>query len=133
MASVVGLWMEAEMPTYEYVCTSCGTPLEVVQSIHDPALTQCPNCEGGRLRKVFGNVGVVFKGSGFYRTDNRGKSAAAPAAKDAAATASDAASGAKDGAASAVKDTGSSASSGGSAGGSGKAAAAAPAATPTSS
>jgi putative FmdB family regulatory protein len=69
------------MPTYEYVCTSCGTPLEVVQSIHDPALTDCPNCEGGRLRKVFGNVGVVFKGSGFYRTDSRGKSSAtSPAA-----------------------------------------------------
>jgi putative FmdB family regulatory protein len=69
------------MPTYEYVCTECGGPLEVVQSIHDPALTDCPAC-GGRLRKVFGNVGVVFKGSGFYRTDSRGKSsAAAPAAK----------------------------------------------------
>jgi putative FmdB family regulatory protein len=68
------------MPTYEYVCTDCGTPLEVVQSIHDPALTECPACSGGRLRKVFGNVGVVFKGSGFYRTDSRGKkTAGAPA------------------------------------------------------
>jgi putative FmdB family regulatory protein len=64
------------MPTYEYVCTECSQPLEVVQSIHDPALTECPAC-GGRLRKVFGNVGVVFKGSGFYRTDSRGKSSAA--------------------------------------------------------
>ena len=62
------------MPTYEYVCTECGSPLEVVQSIHEPSLTECPSC-GGRLRKVFGNVGVVFKGSGFYRTDNRSKSA----------------------------------------------------------
>ena len=61
------------MPTYEYVCTSCSTPLEVVQSIHEPSLTDCPSCEDGRLRKVFGNVGVVFKGSGFYRTDSRGK------------------------------------------------------------
>jgi putative FmdB family regulatory protein len=69
------------MPTYEYVCTSCDAPLEVVQSIHEPSLTDCPSCEGGRLRKVFGNVGVVFKGSGFYRTDSRGKSSAtSPAA-----------------------------------------------------
>jgi putative FmdB family regulatory protein len=64
------------MPTYEYVCTSCGAPLEVVQSIHEPSLTDCPSCADGRLRKVFGNVGVVFKGSGFYRTDSRGKSSA---------------------------------------------------------
>ena len=69
------------MPTYEYVCTSCSTPLEVVQSIHEPSLTDCPSCADGRLRKVFGNVGVVFKGSGFYRTDSRGKtSATSPAA-----------------------------------------------------
>jgi putative FmdB family regulatory protein len=68
------------MPTYEYVCTECGAPLEVVQSIHEPSLTECPACHG-RLRKVFGNVGVVFKGSGFYRTDSRGKaSATSPAA-----------------------------------------------------
>jgi putative FmdB family regulatory protein len=67
------------MPTYEYRCTECEAPLEVVQSFDEPALTDCPAC-GGRLRKVFGNVGVVFKGSGFYRTDSRGKSsAAAPA------------------------------------------------------
>jgi len=64
------------MPTYEYVCTSCDAPLEVVQSIHEPSLTDCPSCADGRLRKVFGNVGVVFKGSGFYRTDSRGKSSA---------------------------------------------------------
>jgi putative FmdB family regulatory protein len=67
------------MPTYEYVCTQCGDPLEVVASIHEAALTECPACSG-RLRKVFGNVGVVFKGSGFYRTDSRsgkGKQAAA--------------------------------------------------------
>jgi putative FmdB family regulatory protein len=67
------------MPTYEYRCTECEAPLEVVQSFDEPALTDCPAC-GGRLRKVFGNVGVVFKGSGFYRTDSRGKSSAtAPA------------------------------------------------------
>ncbi len=72
------------MPTYEYVCTQCGEPLEVVASIHDAALTECPAC-GGRLRKVFGNVGVVFKGSGFYRTDSRsGKGAKKPAVAGAA-------------------------------------------------
>lgn len=65
------------MPTYEYVCTDCGEPLEVVQSIHDDALTECPNC-GGKLRKVFGNVGVVFKGSGFYKTDSRKSGKASP-------------------------------------------------------
>lgn len=61
------------MPTYEYACTDCGHDLEAVQSFSDDPLTVCPEC-GGTLRKVFGNVGVVFKGSGFYRTDSRGKS-----------------------------------------------------------
>ncbi|MET0740748.1 MAG: FmdB family zinc ribbon protein [Candidatus Nanopelagicales bacterium] len=66
------------MPTYQYACTECGEPLEAVQSFTDAALTVCPAC-GGRLRKVFSSVGVVFKGSGFYRTDSResGKKAAA--------------------------------------------------------
>ncbi|NQU36724.1 MAG: FmdB family transcriptional regulator, partial [Actinobacteria bacterium] len=58
------------MPTYEYSCRDCGEPLEVVQSIHDDSLTTCPSC-GGSLRKLFGNVGVVFKGSGFYKNDSR--------------------------------------------------------------
>lgn len=58
------------MPTYQYVCTDCGQPLEAVQSFTDDALTTCPACEG-RLRKVFSAVGVVFKGSGFYRNDSR--------------------------------------------------------------
>lgn len=61
------------MPTYEYACTDCGHDLEAVQSFSDDPLTVCPEC-GGALRKVFGNVGVVFKGSGFYRTDSRGSS-----------------------------------------------------------
>jgi putative FmdB family regulatory protein len=65
------------MPTYEYACTECGDRTEVVQSISDPPLTTCTVC-GGRLRKVFSPVGIVFKGSGFYRTDSRGK----PARKD---------------------------------------------------
>jgi putative FmdB family regulatory protein len=58
------------MPTYQYRCTECGAQLEVVQKFSDPALTECPNC-AGRLRKLFNAVGVVFKGSGFYRTDSR--------------------------------------------------------------
>ncbi|SNT61249.1 putative regulatory protein, FmdB family [Asanoa hainanensis] len=58
------------MPTYQYACTECGHQLEAVQSFSDDALTVCPECEG-RLRKVFSAVGVVFKGSGFYRTDSR--------------------------------------------------------------
>ena len=58
------------MPKYEYACKSCGEHLEVVQSFKDDALTECPAC-GGRLRKVFGSIGIAFKGSGFYRTDNR--------------------------------------------------------------
>jgi putative FmdB family regulatory protein len=58
------------VPTYQYVCTSCEQPLEAVQSFSDAALTECPSC-GGRLRKVYGSVGVVFKGSGFYKTDSR--------------------------------------------------------------
>lgn len=72
------------VPTYEYLCTDCGEPLEIVQSIHEPSLTHCPKC-GGRLRKVFGNVGVVFKGSGFYKTDSR----SADAKKKKAAASSD--------------------------------------------
>ena len=58
------------MPTYQYTCTECGQRLEAVQSFSDPALTDCPNCHG-RLRKVFNSVGIVFKGSGFYRNDSR--------------------------------------------------------------
>jgi len=58
------------MPTYQYRCTECGHDLEAVQKFTDAALTECPNCRG-QLRKVFNAVGVVFKGSGFYRTDSR--------------------------------------------------------------
>jgi putative FmdB family regulatory protein len=59
------------MPTYQYRCTNCDEDLEVVQSFSDDPLTECPTC-GGRLRKVFSPVGIVFKGTGFYKTDSRG-------------------------------------------------------------
>ena len=60
------------MPTYQYTCTECGEPLEAVQKFTDAPLTVCPAC-GGRLRKVFSAVGIVFKGSGFYHTDYKTK------------------------------------------------------------
>jgi putative FmdB family regulatory protein len=58
------------MPTYEYRCAKCGEHLEVVQSFKDAPLTECPSC-GGELRKVYSPVGIVLKGSGFYKTDSR--------------------------------------------------------------
>lgn len=70
------------MPTYEYLCRSCGEQRDVVQSFNDPPLTTCANC-GGELRKVFGNVGIVFKGSGFYKTDSRPSSAKSAPSGDA--------------------------------------------------
>ena len=63
------------MPTYAYACTACGHAFEIQQSFTDESLTVCPECQG-RLRKVFSTVGVVFKGSGFYRTDSRNGSSA---------------------------------------------------------
>ena len=63
------------MPTYQYACTECGHGFEAVQPFSDDALTACPQCEG-RLRKVFSSVGIVFKGSGFYRNDSREKAKA---------------------------------------------------------
>jgi putative FmdB family regulatory protein len=66
------------LPTYEYHCDSCDKNFDVVQSFHDDALTECPTC-GSPVRKVFGNVGIVFKGSGFYKTDSRTKTTAKPA------------------------------------------------------
>ncbi len=68
------------MPTYQYACTACGHRFEAVQSFSDASLTDCPEC-AGRLRKVFSSVGIVFKGSGFYRTDSRtGRAASEPKA-----------------------------------------------------
>lgn len=67
------------MPTYQYQCTACGEGLEAVQKFTDEALTECPNCDG-RLKKVFSAVGIVFKGSGFYRNDSRGSSSSSSSA-----------------------------------------------------
>ena len=80
------------MPTYQYACTACGEQHEAVQAFSDAPLTTCPAC-GGRLRKVFSAVGVVFKGSGFYKTDSRasaGKTDSAPAATSESSTKADA-------------------------------------------
>jgi putative FmdB family regulatory protein len=67
------------VPTYQYACTECGHAFEQRQSFSDPTLTECPQCSG-RLRKLFNAVGVVFKGSGFYRTDSRSGSSSTDAA-----------------------------------------------------
>jgi putative FmdB family regulatory protein len=66
------------VPTYQYACTECGHEFETVQSFADASLTECPACTG-KLRKVFNAVGIVFKGSGFYRTDSRSGSSTAAA------------------------------------------------------
>ena len=97
------------MPTYQYACTSCGEQTEAVQRFTDDPLTVCPVC-GGALRKVFSPVGIVFKGSGFYRTDSRNGSG--PSGEKAAAKSNgDSSAGdGKDGKAS--SDTGSSSSNG---------------------
>ena len=73
------------MPTYEYRCENCGMTIEVVQGFHDDPLTTCSTC-GGTLRKVYAPVGIVFKGSGFYKTDSRGSGSSrstVPSQKDA--------------------------------------------------
>jgi putative FmdB family regulatory protein len=70
-----------KLPTYEYACTACGHRLEAVQKFTDEALTVCPEC-GGALRKVFGAVGIVLKGSGFYKNDSRSSSERSSVAKD---------------------------------------------------
>ena len=71
------------MPTYEYACRNCGSHLEVVQSFSDDPLTECPHCSGP-LRKVFGSIGITFKGSGFYKTDSRAGSSAGRSSGDGA-------------------------------------------------
>ncbi|QIS06245.1 FmdB family transcriptional regulator [Nocardia brasiliensis] len=71
------------MPTYSYACTQCDNRFDIVQSFSDESLTVCPECSG-KLRKLFNSVGIVFKGSGFYRTDSRGgaSTASEPAKSD---------------------------------------------------
>ncbi|MPY36100.1 FmdB family transcriptional regulator [Streptomyces adustus] len=76
------------MPTYQYQCTECGEGLEAVQKFTDDALTVCPNCDG-RLKKVFSAVGIVFKGSGFYRNDSRGSSSSSSPAASKSSTSTD--------------------------------------------
>ncbi|MDT0343117.1 FmdB family zinc ribbon protein [Streptomyces litchfieldiae] len=75
------------MPTYQYQCTECHEGLEVVQKFSDDALTECPACQG-RLKKVFSAVGIVFKGSGFYRNDSRNSSSSSSPASSAKTSAS---------------------------------------------
>ena len=72
--------METAMPTYQYACTACDHEFEAIQSFSDDSLTQCPQCKG-EIRKVYTAVGVVFKGSGFYKTDSAKKTTAAEAPK----------------------------------------------------
>lgn len=69
------------MPTYEYACRDCGQHVEVVQSFRDDPLTECTSC-GGRLRKVYGATGIIFKGSGYYVTDSRKSAKSAKAGGD---------------------------------------------------
>ncbi|MER5831529.1 FmdB family zinc ribbon protein [Streptomyces sp. NPDC002130] len=101
------------MPTYQYQCTECGEGLEAVQKFTDDALTECPNCKG-RLKKVFSAVGIVFKGSGFYRNDSRGSSSSSSPAKSSSTSSSGSSSsdsGSSSSASSSSSSTGSSSSS----------------------
>ncbi|MFE5024571.1 FmdB family zinc ribbon protein [Streptomyces sp. NPDC056656] len=99
------------MPTYQYQCTECGEGLEAVQKFTDDALTVCPSCDG-RLKKVFSAVGIVFKGSGFYRNDSRGSSSSSsPAPSSAKSATSDTKSSSSDSKSSAASTSSASASS----------------------
>jgi putative FmdB family regulatory protein len=117
------------MPTYQYRCTECGTDLEAVQKFTDPALTECPTCHGS-LRKVFNAVGVVFKGSGFYRTDSRPKEGASSGSANGASSESK---GKESSGAASEKKSGENGSSSGSNGSNGSKADAKPAAASSSS
>ncbi|MEU6230680.1 FmdB family zinc ribbon protein [Streptomyces sp. NPDC047042] len=106
------------MPTYQYQCTECGEGLEAVQKFTDDALTECPACNG-RLKKVFSAVGIVFKGSGFYRNDSRGSSSSsAPASKPSTASSSTSSSSDSSSSSSSSSSSGSSSSSSSSSSGS---------------
>lgn len=107
------------MPTYQYQCTECGEGLEAVQKFTDDALTECPSCQG-RLKKVFSAVGIVFKGSGFYRNDSRGASSSSSPAPKSSSSDSSPSSGSSSSSASSSSDAKPAASSTG--GGTGSAA-----------
>lgn len=94
------------MPTYEYRCKACGHELEIVQKFTDDALTRCESCGADQLRKVFGSVGISFKGSGFYKNDSRGKSSSTTSS-----TAGDKATSSSDSTSSSSSDSSSSTSS----------------------
>ncbi|MFD8236064.1 FmdB family zinc ribbon protein [Streptomyces sp. NPDC059696] len=98
------------MPTYQYQCTECGEGLEAVQKFTDDALTECPSCKG-RLKKVFSAVGIVFKGSGFYRNDSRGSSSSSSPAAKSSSTSSSGSSSSDSGSSSSSSSSGSSSSS----------------------
>ncbi|MFI8189791.1 FmdB family zinc ribbon protein [Streptomyces sp. NPDC085946] len=100
------------MPTYQYQCTECGEGLEAVQKFTDDALTECPSCKG-RLKKVFSAVGIVFKGSGFYRNDSRGSSSSSsPASSKSSSTTSSSSDSAASSSGSSSSSSGSSSSAG---------------------
>ncbi len=99
------------MPTYQYACTECGHSFEQFQSFSEDALTVCPECDG-RLRKLFNAVGVVFKGSGFYRTDSRSASSSStPAASGGSSSDSSSSSSSSSSGSSSTSSSGSSSSS----------------------
>lgn len=91
------------MPTYSYACTQCDNRFDIVQSFTDDSLTECPQC-AGKLRKLFNSVGIVFKGSGFYRNDSRSASSSSEAGSSSSDSSSKSDSGSKD---SGSKDSGS--------------------------
>ena len=102
------------MPTYEYACTACGHRLEAVQSFTDDPLTECPEC-GSSLRKVYGAVGIVLKGSGFYKTDSRAgngsNGSSRKKSEEPSTSGSESSSGTKDSGSSSTSDAGSSSGS----------------------
>ncbi|HEX7738797.1 MAG TPA: FmdB family zinc ribbon protein [Marmoricola sp.] len=98
------------MPTYQYSCTECGHFFEAFQSFSEDSLTECPEC-GGKLRKVYNAVGVVFKGSGFYRTDSRGKQSASDTGSSSSSSSSGSDSSSSSESSSAAKSTSSSSTS----------------------
>jgi putative FmdB family regulatory protein len=114
------------MPTYQYVCTNpqCGNEFELVQSFTDPAASECPVC-GQPVRKRYGSVGVVFKGSGFYRTDSRSESKSSTTASSASSTPSTSSNGSDSGTSATKSDTAAKPATGSGSGSSGKVAASA--------